>query len=185
MPWLPFFSRAQLGVIVLLGAALLSVYAWRANFWRDPSPPAAPPQNLVFVEVTGAVPRPGVHAFSHPPTLLEALQKAGGPAIAVPANPTLASGSRVEIDKAGRYRLSRMAGPQLLTLGLAINFNEATKEDLEALPGVGPVLAGRIVAYRQTHGPFRRIEDLQKVSGIGPKNLEQLRPYLALERPKP
>lgn len=179
----PYFSRTQVGVILLLGASLLLLYAWRANFWFPPSPAATPPQNLAFVEVAGAVSRPGVHAFPSPPTLLEALEKAGGTAVAVPANPTLASGSRLEIDQAGRYRLGRMAGRQRLTLGLAISLNEATKEDLEALPGVGPVLAGRIIAHRNRHGPFRRIEDLVQIPGIGPKNLEQIRSHLILEIP--
>ena len=182
---LPVFSPRQTSVVILLAAALFCLYAWRVDFWRTPSPAPAPTKTLVFVEVVGAVPRPGVHTFPAPPTLLEALAKAGGPPIAIPANPTLASGGRVEIDKAGRYRLSRMAGPQLLTLGLAINLNEATQEDLEALPGIGPVLARRIIAYRQQHGPFARIDDLGKVSGLGPKNLENLRPYLTLEQSKP
>ena len=181
---LPSFSRSQTGVIVFLAAALFFLYAWRADFWRTPSPAPAPTQNLVFVEVVGAVPRPGVHTFPAPPTLLEALAKAGGPPIAVPANPTLDSGSRIELDKAGRYQLSRMASPQLLTLGLAINLNQASKEDLEALPGVGPVLASRIIAYRTSHGPFRRLEDLSTIPGIGPKNLKHIRPYLTLDSPQ-
>lgn len=133
------------------------------------------------MEVIGEVAHPGVYTFSHPPTLLEALKTAGGPASAAPASQTLASGSRVEIDKDGRCQVSRMAGARLLTLGLAIDLNHASPEDLEALPGIGPVLAGRVVAHRQKHGPFRRIEDLQQVPGIGPKNLEQLRPYLTVE----
>jgi competence protein ComEA len=181
---LPVFSRRQTGVIILLAAALLFLYAWRADFWRAPSPSPGPPQNLAFIEVIGSVSRPGIHSFPHPPTLLEALETAGGPPIAVPANPTLASGSRVEIDQAGRYRLSRMSGPQLVTLGLAVNLNEATQEDLEALPGIGPALASRIIAYREQHGPFTRIDDLRQVSGIGPKSLENLRPYLTLESPQ-
>jgi competence protein ComEA len=181
---LPVFSRRQTGVIILLAAALIFLYAWRADFWRAPSATSALPQHFIFVEVTGAVSRPGVHAFPHPPTLLEALKTAGGPLIAVPANPNLASGSLIDIDPAGRYRLGRMAGPRLLTLGLAINLNEATQEDLEALPAIGPVLAGRIIAYRRQHGPFTRIDDLRQVSGIGPKNLENLRPYLTLDAPQ-
>jgi competence protein ComEA len=182
---LPVFSPRQTGVIVLLAAALLLLYAWRADFWRSPSPPAALPPNLVFVEITGAAPRPGVHAFDHPPTLLEALKTAGVAAIALPANPTLASGSLIDIDQAGGHRLGRMAGARLLTLGLALNLNEATKEDLEALPGIGPALAGRIIAHRQQHGPFTRIDDLGQVPGIGPKNLENLRPYLSLDSRQP
>ncbi len=181
---LPAFNRSQTGVIILLAASLLLLYAWRANFWRSPSLPAGPTQNPVFVEITGAVSRPGVHSFSHPPTLLEALKAAGGPHITDPANPALASGSRVDIDKAGRYHLGRMAGPQLLTLGLPIDLNKATQEDLEALPGIGPALAARILAHREQHGPFRRLDDLRQTSGIGPKKLEQIKPYLTLESPQ-
>lgn len=178
---LPCFSRSQIGVTILLSAGILFLYAWRANFWRGYSWPEAPPRSLVFVEVTGEVTHPCIYTFSHPPTLLEALRTAGGPASAAPASQTLASGSRVEIDKDGRCHVSRMAGARLLTLGLAIDLNHATPEDLEALPGIGPVLAGRIVAHRQKHGPFRHVDDLQQVPGIGPKNLEQIRPYLTVD----
>jgi competence protein ComEA len=76
-----------------------------------------------------------------------------------------------------------MRGPQLLTLGLALELNQATREDLEALPGIGPVLAGRIMEYRRTHGPFASLADLEQVSGIGPKKLEQIKPYLFLGEP--
>jgi len=48
------------------------------------------------------------------------------------------------------------------------------------LPGVGPVVAGRIVSYRQTVGPFRRVEDLQQVKGIGEKTFDRIKPYLSL-----
>jgi competence protein ComEA len=47
------------------------------------------------------------------------------------------------------------------------------------LPGIGPELAQRIVADRQARGPFRRVEDLRRVRGIGPKTLERMRVYLA------
>ncbi len=177
---LPYFSRSQTGTILLLGAALFFLYAWRANFWLTPSPSDAPPQNLFFVEVAGAVSKPGVYAFSSPPTLPAVLDRAGGPALAAAAHQILASGSRVEIDKDGRCRVGRMAGARLLTLGLAVDLNTASEEDLEALPGIGPALAGRIVAYRRAHGPFRRMEDLLQVSGIGPQNLEKIKPYLSL-----
>lgn len=180
MNW-PYFSRNQVGVILLLGATLFMVYAWRANFWRPPSPAAVPPQNLIFIEVAGAVAHPGVYSFPTSPTLPAVLDKAGGPADAAQAKTALPSGSRVEVDRSGSCRVGRMAGRRLLTLGLPINLNEAAAEDLEALPGVGPVLAERIIAYRRAHGPFRRIDDLQEVSGFGPQTLEQLSPHLTLE----
>ncbi|MCS7239956.1 MAG: helix-hairpin-helix domain-containing protein [Candidatus Bipolaricaulota bacterium] len=56
-----------------------------------------------------------------------------------------------------------------------LDLNRATAAQLEKLPGIGPVLAARIVSWRETHGPFRTIEDLLSVPGIGPKLLESLR----------
>jgi competence protein ComEA len=73
-----------------------------------------------------------------------------------------------------------MAGARLLTLGLAIDINTAAPEDLEALPGIGPVLAKRIVDFRRERGPFKKVEDLEQVSGIGPKKLAQLQPYIEI-----
>jgi competence protein ComEA len=178
---LPYFSRSQVGVILLLGAVLFFLWAWRCNFGLTPAPAPQPTEPWVFVEVTGAVAHPGIHAFSQPPTLPEIWQKTGGPEPAPPATKDIASGSLIEIHMDGRYRLGRMAGPRLLTLGLPIDLNKAAKEDLEALPGLGPVLAGRIIVHRREHGPFRQIGDLQRVSGLGPQNLEQIRPYLTLE----
>jgi len=61
-----------------------------------------------------------------------------------------------------------------------VDINRAGVAELDTLPGIGPNLAGRIVAYRQAHGPFRRIEDLLRVPGIGPNKLEQLRPHVTV-----
>lgn len=62
-----------------------------------------------------------------------------------------------------------------------VHLNGATAEELERLPGVGPALAERILAYRQTHGQFGSVEELNEVPGIGPKTLETLRRYLTIE----
>ena len=59
-----------------------------------------------------------------------------------------------------------------------VNLNAATPAELQALPGIGPALAGRIVQWRGDHGNFQTVEDLQKVPGIGPKTLERLRPLI-------
>ncbi len=61
-----------------------------------------------------------------------------------------------------------------------INLNRATAQDLEGVPGLGPVLAERIVAHRDTHGPFQQVEDLLDVSGIGEKKLSGIREYVVL-----
>ena len=177
---LPYFSRAQQGVILLLGAALLFLWAWRANFFLTPSPP--PPRNLtlVFVEVSGTGAHPGVYAFEHAPTLAEVWQKSGGAGTAPEAPDKITSGSRVTINPDGHYQLTRMHGAELLTLGLPIDLNSASAMDLDALPGLGPALALRIIDYRQQHGLFKKIDDLEKVSGIGPQKLEKLKPHLTI-----
>lgn len=181
---LPFFSRSQLGVVLLLGAALLLLYAWRAHVFFPPSPPPPGPLSLAFVEVTGKVDHPGVYSFPRTPPLREVWAKAG--AVGTPSDPdkTITSGSRVEVAPDGGSRLSAMSGAKLLTLGLPLDLNRASAEDLDAIPGIGPALAQRIVDYRQAHGPFKQVEDLMNVSGIGPQNLQKLKPYLGLGSPE-
>ena len=62
-----------------------------------------------------------------------------------------------------------------------VRINTAGSQRLQALPGIGPVLARRIIEYRRTHGPFRQAEDLLGVKGIGTVTLHDVRPYLNLE----
>jgi competence protein ComEA len=59
-----------------------------------------------------------------------------------------------------------------------IDINQASEREFAKLPGIGPELARRIVAYRDKHGPFRRIEDLLAIRGIGRKKWTKIRPYL-------
>lgn len=62
----------------------------------------------------------------------------------------------------------------------AISINSATSEELQAIPGIGPVLAGRIIEYRTTYGPFASIDELANVKGIGEKTLAKMRPHITL-----
>ena len=61
-----------------------------------------------------------------------------------------------------------------------VNVNTVDAETLDTVPGIGPVLAGRIIAYRERHGPFRHVNDLQDVSGIGERSLAQMVPYVTV-----
>jgi len=59
-----------------------------------------------------------------------------------------------------------------------LDLNRATEQDLEALPGIGPVLATRIVEYRQSRGAFREVEQLRNVKGIGKKTFDRIRAFV-------
>lgn len=67
------------------------------------------------------------------------------------------------------------------TYARIINLNTAPAAELELLPGIGPALAGRIVDYRDAHGPFRSVDELMNVRGIGPKTLEKLQPRVRVQ----
>jgi competence protein ComEA len=62
-----------------------------------------------------------------------------------------------------------------------VNLNTATVTELMQLPRVGPRTAQRIIAFRQEHGPFQRLEDLMNVKGIGEKTFKRLRPYITVD----
>ncbi len=83
------------------------------------------------------------------------------------------TGSRASAPRVG----ARLAAskPSLLT---PLDVNTANAEALQALPGIGPTLAGRIVAHRDTHGPFVKPDELLQVPGIGPKRWERIRPLV-------
>jgi competence protein ComEA len=181
---MPAFSRAQLGTLLLTAAFLFLVYAWRGNpGWLSVRNQAAAP-NPVFVEVTGEVARPGVYAYSAPPTLSEVWRQAGGPQTAQKSDAALSPASRLEVTAEGDLILEGMSGERLLTLGVALDLNSATAEDLEALPGIGPALAQRIVQHRQSQGPFATVEDLMAVYGIGKKKLAQIKPLVTVSSPE-
>lgn len=96
----------------------------------------------------------------------------------------LTNGSRV-VSLGVDPRLARAADSlfQIRAAELAqpINVNTASASELERLPGIGPVLAERIIEERMTHGPFRTADDLDRVSGIGPKKLAALRDRVIVE----
>ena len=74
-------------------------------------------------------------------------------------------------------------GTATVSSGGSIDLNHATAPELDALPGIGPVLAARIVEQRRRGGPYRRIEDLLAVRGVGPRLLERLRVRVHLSAP--
>jgi comEA protein len=79
----------------------------------------------------------------------------------------------------------------LLTLGIAkkkppatpVNLNTAASEELQQVPGIGPVTAEKILQMRKWYGPFKSVDDLLAIRGLGPKRLEKMRKYLTVGKP--
>ena len=90
------------------------------------------------------------------------------------------AGARSSVRPSAGTRASPAPGAALAEA--PVNLNRATVSELRQLPGIGPVTADRIVAYREQHGPFRAAEDLIQVSGIGPRTLERLTPLVTVRQ---
>jgi competence protein ComEA len=195
--WLEATRSEVVGLLILLtGAVAVSVVLWWTGTPRDlPESPAvevasAPTQPL-FVHVAGAVHRPGVVRLPPGSRVGDALAAAGGPALdaqvdALNLARELNDGEQLfvpSLDAAGPDG-GELAGEGAGGGGGAtggawrpdgrLDINRATAAELEELPGIGPVLAERIVEHREANGPFGEVGDLRDVSGIGERTLERL-----------
>src|SRR6266404_1169705 len=65
-----------------------------------------------------------------------------------------------------------------------VNLNTATSEQLQQVPGIGPATAGKILQMRKTYGPFKSVDDLLAIRGLGAKRLEKMRKYLTVGKPR-
>lgn len=83
----------------------------------------------------------------------------------------------VRSEPAKQTETKKSSGSTEKKVTFPVNINTASKKELDALPGIGEVLAQRIIDYRSANGPFSTVDDLTKVKGIGAKTLEKLKPY--------
>lgn len=155
-------------LLVLSGGLLLARQRWVQA--RAPAP-------FVMVEVTGSVASPGVVALPVPAGVHAAIREAGGDPTGM-VDTTVPPGTRIVVEGDG-WRAEPM--DELLVVGLPVELNAATAAALEVIPGLGASKAQAIVADREANGPFARIEDLDRVRGIGPATIEALRPFVVVE----
>ena len=170
-------------VFLLLAAALGGGIF---SLLRQPQPdpveillPTPTPVPEIKVFVSGAVHLPGLYKVDPEDRLEDVLAMAGG--LTQDADPARVNPSLRVRDEAHFYIPSLGESPPDSTPeNGAININTATVEELQTLQGIGEQKAGDIVHYREENGPCSRVEDLLKVSGIGPKTLEDLRPLITV-----
>ena len=149
-----------------------------------PAAGAAGASGPVVVHVVGAVRRPGVYRLPAGSRTRDAVRRAGGASRradlgSVNLATRLADGEQVRVPQRAPP-VTASASPATTAPAAIVHLNSATAEQLDALDGIGPSLAQRIVDYRDAHGGFGSIDELDEVSGIGPVRLEALRPRLAL-----
>lgn len=169
--------------------------------------PTVPPKpEMIFVHVVGAVMRPGVYEIELGARLADAIKLAGGltgdaEEAAVNLARQVADGEQIVVPTQDEWEAapaqaaapgaSPAAPPRGGTPPAAspppspgtpalVNVNTADAATLETLPGVGPVIAQRIIQDREQNGPFASVDELVRVSGIGDKTLESLRPYVTV-----
>jgi competence protein ComEA len=175
-----------LAVFAVVIAALAAFLAWRARPAVVPVTPASTgtasaasplPSGLVVVAVSGRVREPGLVRLPAGARVADAIEAAGG---ALPETDlSMVNLARKVTD--GELIVVGVTPPpgqsagETTTGGGPVNLNTATSAQLQTLPGVGPVLAERIIAYREEHGGFASVEDLRKVTGIGDVRYEELK----------
>jgi competence protein ComEA len=145
-----------------------------------PSPTPAP----IRVYVSGAVQSPAVYELPRGSIVQDAVEAAGGAAVdadleGINLALEVQDQQHIHVPREGEANPPPViSGGQARSgqvLGTSVDINTATAKELETLPGVGEVTAQRIIAYREANGPFQTIEDIQNVSGVGPKTFEGLK----------
>lgn len=188
---LPNLSRRRLAAgVVLLAVVLVLALRHLGGGATAAAPPVVPvrpvraaaPKPLV-VDVAGAVRRPGLYRLQAGSRIDDAIAAAGGATAkaqldAVNLAAPVADGEQVLVpgrSAAGAVAAAPSAAGGAPSPSAPLDLNTATAEQLDALPGVGPVTAQKIIDYRTTHGPFHAVDELQGVPGIGPSKMAQLK----------
>jgi len=178
------YSQTQKRALLIIGSLLLLLSAFivaRGNSQPNEAMQVVPitiAEPEIFVDVTGAVNKPGVYTLTGKSRVIDAIKAAGDSAPGADLSTinlarVLNDGEQIYVDStivnSNGVRVSKAvpSGP--------ININRATARQLDALDGVGPVIAQRIVDYRKINGSFLTIDDLQKVSGIGAAKFAQIK----------
>jgi competence protein ComEA len=181
-------GRRVLAAAIL--ALVLVVVAWRHAAAGSPAPlrvaPITPARTspavaarLLVIDVVGAVRRPGLVRLREGSRVADAIARAGGlrhgaERASVNFAAPVSDGQQVLVPERGAV-VAAGAGAGAATSAGPVSLSSATAEQLDVLPGVGPVTAEKIVAYRQQHGAFRSVDELDAISGIGPSRIADLR----------
>lgn len=178
------YRQGRAFVIALTGAAFVALsYWWLSQPGDSPAPvvsvvPTAQVGSVkVVVDVQGEVRSPGVVELPVGSRVRDAVAAAGGLRPGATAGTNLAR----RVEDGEQILIGRTAEVSLTSSDGRIRINSATQAQLEDLPGVGPVLASRLIDYRTAHGRFRNLASLDAVSGVGPAMLANLKDAVSFD----
>jgi competence protein ComEA len=184
---IPHYSMGQQKVLFLLALLILALLYFKFYFRRSP-PPEETYQEMV-IEIVGEVQKPGLYIFKNPPTLIEAVEKAGGLKEsarfeATQSSELLETGTLLTVSRQSskeiKIALARMDARKLLTFFIPLDLNRVSVEDLCLIPGIGESLAREIVTYRERRRGFRSVEELKNVKGIEKKKYDSFKAFFTV-----
>ncbi|MBE3578150.1 MAG: helix-hairpin-helix domain-containing protein [Limnochordales bacterium] len=181
---LPLLSPAERLVLAVVVLITLAAHLW--GWWQSPRAPSLPAEQKPPALPTEVDPK--ARESSQPAEAAGVGRDAeeadtDGRIPAVDADPEpapLAAAPTDAVGKAGPDVASSGPPPASSSPSTPISLNGADAAELEALPGIGPALARRIVEYREQHGPFQSVDELQEVPGIGEARLRELRSWVTV-----
>jgi competence protein ComEA len=185
------YSAAQKRSLLIVAGLVLatsSLFILRSSPTSEAIAP--PPLTLdvaavdITIDVQGAVARPGVYKLTIGSRVVDAIKAAGG--VTKAGDPSDLNQARIVADgeqiyvyaKSGTTSIKKSSVKVKPKSSAVVLVNRASAKEFEALDGIGPVLASRIVTYRKANGPFATIDDLLKVPGIGAGTLSKFKTKL-------
>jgi competence protein ComEA len=201
-----FFSLGQQRILLLLALLILGILYFKF-YYHSPLPPEEIIKETV-VEVLGEIQKPGIYIFKNPPTLREAIEKAGGlketaQFDSISSTEVLETGTLLTVTKESsqipphtpllkgghggikqedlKIRIGRMEANKLLVFSIPLDLNRVSIEDLCLIPGIGESLAREIVAYRERRKGFQSVDELKNVKGMGSKKYPPLKNFFIVK----
>jgi competence protein ComEA len=185
------YSATQKRSLLIVAALILATSSFFILRTSSPSEAITPPPLTldvaavdITVDVQGAVAKPGVYKLTIGSRVVDAIKAAGG--VTKAGDPSdlnqariIADGEQIYIYAKSGSSTAKKSTVKVKPQGSAfVLINRASAKEFEALDGIGPVLAARIVSFRKANGPFASVEDLLKVPGIGSSTLSKFKTKL-------
>src|SRR5690606_15445238 len=202
MTWIEKYKTIIIGVLIIIVITFIyitqrkesemtsntdfSIVEKKMNMLQEEKINSPPEKKEIFVDIKGAVQHPGLYEAEEGERVADLIHKAGG--LLKEADENLINFAlKVEdemviyIPIQGEEVEFPLENPSSQNSENKININKANNAELETLPGIGPSKAETIIKYREQHGLFEQIEDIQNISGIGEKTFEKLKDKITIK----